>query len=316
MNRAPRSQDIETIMKRGFFICALYQQISNIYNKQSDRHKEITVYRRQSMLLDDFDSLDLNVSIQFAVRAVENPKVNTVLLQMTIDPMKSSVPFAYLEENSSYKYENEILFSMHTVFRIIDVHHTQDQYWLVNLSLTSDNDPTLKVLTDHFRKEIGSGNPLDRLGSLMLKLGEFNQAEEIFGTQLNSKNEKTWCSQAHLNHQLAYVYSHKDEYTAALSYYKKALEMELNYVAEDGSSLAPTYNNIAGVHHSMGEYSLALSFYKKALEIEQKSLYADHPLLATTYNNLGSVHSSMGDYAAALDFYKKTFAMREKSLPP
>ncbi|CAF1454000.1 unnamed protein product [Rotaria sordida] len=206
MNRAPRSQDIETIMKRGFFICALYQQISNIYNKQSDRHKEITVYRRQSMLLDDFDrlknsigdlllfnnflstSLDLNVSIQFAVRAVENPKVNTVLLQMTIDPMKSSVPFAYLEENSSYKYENEILFSMHTVFRIIDVHHTQDQYWLVNLSLTSDNDPTLKVLTDHFRKEIGSGNPLDRLGSLMLKLGEFNQAEEIFGTQLNSKN--------------------------------------------------------------------------------------------------------------------------------
>ncbi|CAF4764013.1 unnamed protein product, partial [Rotaria sp. Silwood2] len=97
-------------------------------------------------------SVNLNVSVQFAIRAAENSKVNAVLCQMTIDPKKSSVPFAYLKENSSYKYENEILFTMHTILCMMDVQHIQDQYWLVNLNLTSGNDQTLKILTDRFRK--------------------------------------------------------------------------------------------------------------------------------------------------------------------
>ncbi|CAF2811717.1 unnamed protein product [Rotaria sp. Silwood2] len=132
--------------------------------------KKVIVYCGQAILLDEFDkfknsiggllsfnnflstSVNLNVSVQFAIRAAENSKVNAVLCQMTIDPKKSSVPFAYLKENSSYKYENEILFTMHTILCMMDVQHIQDQYWLVNLNLTSGNDQTLKILTDRFRK--------------------------------------------------------------------------------------------------------------------------------------------------------------------
>ncbi|CAF0898521.1 unnamed protein product [Rotaria sordida] len=263
MNRALRSQDIETIMKMGFFILDLHKQIEKIYNEQKNQHEIITVYRGQSMLLDEFEklktsigallsfnnflstSIDLNISTQFAIRAAENPKVNAVLFEMIVDPKISSVPLAFLAENSSYKYENEILFSMHTVFRIIDVQHIQDQYWLVNLNLTSDHDQALKTLTDHFRKEIEGGTPLDRIGHLMLKMGEFNQAEKIYDAQLNSENEKPWRKQVHLNHQLGYVYSEKDDYIAALSYYQKALDIERANVSEQDSSLASTYNNMA-----------------------------------------------------------------------
>ncbi|CAF3948996.1 unnamed protein product, partial [Rotaria magnacalcarata] len=333
MNRALRSQDIETIMKMGFFISDLHKQIEKCYKEQNNQHTQITVHRGQGILKDDFDqlkngiggllsfnnflstSIDANISVQFATRAAENPKVNGVLFTMNIDPEISSVPFAYLEGKSSFEYENEILFSMHTIFRVTNIQHIQDQYWCVMLDLTSDNDQVLKNLTDHFRKEFGEGTPLDRLGHLMLRLGEFNQAEEIFDIQLNREGEKTWRKQAHLNHQLGYVYGHKGEHKAALTYYNKALDMELAHLPEDDSSLAPTYNNIASVYHSMGDNASALSYYKKALEIETKFHSADHPLIATTYNNLGSVHSSLGDYAAALDYYMKTLIIREKSLP-
>ncbi|CAF4838418.1 unnamed protein product, partial [Rotaria sp. Silwood2] len=51
LNRALREQDIETIMKMGFFLHDLHQQILDMHNEQSKTrdHNKFIVYRGQGM---------------------------------------------------------------------------------------------------------------------------------------------------------------------------------------------------------------------------------------------------------------------------
>ncbi|CAF5077684.1 unnamed protein product, partial [Rotaria sp. Silwood1] len=94
-----------------------------------------------------------------------------ILFQITIDPTVSSTPFASIREVSYYKEEEEILFSMHTIFRIGEVRkiHNKHALYQVDLKLTSDDDPQLRELTDFIRKEV-SGTGWRRMGTLLLKI--------------------------------------------------------------------------------------------------------------------------------------------------
>ncbi len=48
------------------------------------------------------------------------------------------------------------------------------------------------------------------------------------------------------------------DYSTALSYYVKTLEIEQKLLPSDHFLLAITYNNIAAVYQSVGDYSTAL----------------------------------------------------------
>ncbi len=78
-----------------------------------------------------------------------------ILFRIEINPLVTSTPFASLNNISYYSdLENEILFSMHTVFRIGKIQQIQNRLWQVQLILTSsDNDEQLQRLTDHIRYE-------------------------------------------------------------------------------------------------------------------------------------------------------------------
>ena len=336
INRALRTQDIETIMKMGFFLHDLHEQIVELYNKQAGTRDsdKFFVYRGQGMAPEELEAIEANrgglisfnnflsttldekMANTFIEKACLYSNVAVVLFQMEIDPKIQLVPFAVVSQKSAYKDEKEVLFSMHSIFRIINTRKLQDRVWQIDLALTNYNDPQLKQLTDYMKKELGEGTPLGKLGSLMLKMGEYNQAEEIFAPELKTTDETNWQKQAHLNHQLGYVYSEKGDYKTALACYEKALKLELEFCASNTTSIATTYNNLAGVHGSLGDYKSALSSYHKALEIEEKTLAPDHPTLATTYSNIGVVQKSLGDYTAALTLYEKALEIRRKSLPP
>ncbi|CAF5117363.1 unnamed protein product [Rotaria sp. Silwood1] len=101
---------------------------------------------------------------------------------MTIDPSKVSAattPFALIDEYSAIKSEKEILFSMHTVFRVDDIKQagSNNRLWEVQLSLTGDNDPQLATLTERIKGELFGSTGWHRLGDLILQVGHYNQAE-------------------------------------------------------------------------------------------------------------------------------------------
>ncbi|CAF5024416.1 unnamed protein product, partial [Rotaria sp. Silwood1] len=255
-----------------------------------------------------------DVSLVFAKETVKMTDMVGILFQITIDPKVSSTPFASIREVSYYKDEEEILFSMHTVFRIGEVRKIDNNRALyqVDLQLTSDNDPQLRELTDFIRKEVSSTG-WRRMGQLLLKIGQFDKAEELYMTLLEQASDDS--DRAHVYHQLGWLKDDQGQYEEAVVFYEQSLKIKRKTLPEDHLSLAPDYSNIGLVYKNMGDYSKALEYYEKDLEITKKALPSNHPDLATSYSNIGQVYKNMGDYSEALEFYEKSQKIREKALP-
>ena len=178
LNRALRLMDTDVIIKFGFFIGDLHRQIEQLHNEQfggSKSKKSFPVYRGQGMDKAQFEKMaankgcllsfncflstskDPDVSLDFAKRAATNPDLIGVFFVMKIDPAQSTTPFASIIDVGYFgDKEDEVLFSMHTVFRISDSITPMGEnhrLFRVELTLTHDNDQEFRQLTDRIREE-------------------------------------------------------------------------------------------------------------------------------------------------------------------
>ncbi|CAF0948581.1 unnamed protein product [Adineta ricciae] len=336
LNQALRTLDGEVIINMGFFLHDLHKQIQQLHQAQVSNYKRqpFVVYRGQRLSKTDFDQLTKTVggllsfnnflstsikqekSLVFTYSALGDPDKVGVLFVITIDPNIGTTPFASIGDLSYFEDEAEILFSMHSVFRVGTIRQTGDKnklYHEVQLQLTADDDPQLFVLTDRIESEVGGGTGWQRLGNLLLRLGQLDKAEELYTVLLEQTSDND--DRALYYHCLGYLKDHQGDYKMAIECYEKALEIWEKTLPSNHPDLATSLSCIGSVYKNMGEYSKALSFYEKALEIWEKTLPSNHPSLATSYNNMGTVHDNMGEYSKALSFYEKALEIWEKTLP-
>lgn len=335
LNRALRTLEGDTIINMGFFIRDLHRQIEQLYKKQVNSYqgKSFIVYRGQGLPKADFEKLSKSkggllsfnsflstskkqdVSMKFATEALTKTDTVGILFEISIDPSISSSPFAYIKDVSYYEKEEEILFSMHTVFRINRLSKVdgQNELYRVELQLTADNDEQLCKLTEFVRKDVVGDNGWERLGNLLLRICQFSKAEDLYKMLIEQTSNEL--SKANYYNQLGYIKSQQGDYETALDYHKKGLAIKEKKLSPNHRSVAKTYNNIGAVYHKMKEYTKALIYYEKDVEISVKSLSSDDPHLAGLYNNIGVVCDDIGDYEKAVLFYKKALKIQEKFLP-
>ncbi|CAF0860430.1 unnamed protein product [Didymodactylos carnosus] len=316
LNKALRTQDINIIIKMGFFIRDLHRQIEQLHSASVDSIPS-TVYRGQALLTAEFEKLrnskggllsfnnflstsaDQAVSFAFAESNRHESNKTGILFEIEIDSSISYISFAVLDNVGQFGDEKEILFSMNTIFRIGDIEEIKDRLWNVKLILTNDNDEQLKRITDSLRKEIGEGTGWHRLGYLMIMLDEIDKAEKIYTRLLYQTSHDKWQNLAALNNQLGIISEKKGNYKNALSFFQNTRDIEEKFLPPNHLDLSTTYNNIAEIYHTMKDYSSAHDFHQKALIIGQKCRPSSDPLLAATYNNIARLYSSMGDYQNA-----------------
>ncbi|CAF2396782.1 unnamed protein product [Rotaria sp. Silwood2] len=318
----------------GFFICDLHNPIAKLHNEQyvgQERMKSFTVFHGQGLSKTDFDQivqtkgglLSFNnilstctkrqVAFDFVRQTIETSDLVGILFFIKIDPSITSTLFSNVYDVSYFEGEEEILFSMHSVFRIGPMKqiNTNKDLWQVDLTLTSDNDPELHVLTEQIRKDTyPDAEEWNRLGMLLIEPGYFDKAQEVYDIlldQIMTDREKPFVC-----HQLGWVKKDQGEYANAIAYYKKSIEIKNNILSSTDTALAASYNNIGLVYIKMGDYSNALSSHQKALEIYQKTLLPNHPSLATSYNNIGLVYKKLGEYSKALLYYHKDLEICQK----
>lgn len=374
INRALRNQEMNILMKAGFFIRDLHQHIRELYQKQStEQETPFIVYRGQGLSSDDFEkfrktngglmsfnsflstSKDQNISRMFAESNGSKKDLIGIIFEIIVDPLVSS---ALLDEAGNFHEENEVLFSMHTIFRIDGIKQMAEynQLWHVKLVLTSDNDQQLDTLTERIRKETEGYTGWDRFGRLLITIGEFNKAEEVYQTlfyQTFDTHQKAYlCNQLGItklyqgnlvdgillyektlelyqnilpsNHPLLATsynniectYEQMGQFSKAFSFHEKALQIRQNVLPNDHLELAMSFNNISTIYDHIGEYSKAISYCEKALNIYKKNLPENHPDLAKCYNNMGDTYRMVGQYSKAIEFYEKMLEMRLKTLPP
>ncbi len=106
-------------------------------------------------------SAEENVANSFILGIGEShPALVAVIFEIDVDSsMKTSSPFASVADLSHMR-EAEILFSIHTVFRIGDMKQFEDGIWHVQLKMTLDEDKQLRELTEYTRRQC-LADPLD-----------------------------------------------------------------------------------------------------------------------------------------------------------
>ena len=336
VNKALRFMEVDLIIKMGFYVRDLHNHIVKLHTKQygvDHRSKAFIVYRGQGLSQADFDRMkmtqggliafnnflsashDRNISLRFARRIINTSPLVGVLFAMKIDPSISATYFANVKHVSCYQREEEILFSMHSIFRVGQIKQiaTNDRLWEVEIELTSNNDPQLHAVMESMQNETAGSTGWFRLGQFLLRVAQVDKAQQVFEIILDRTTDER--ERGVIYSHLGLVQNDQGKYTEALLYYEKALEVQQKTLPTKHPGLATSYNNIGMVYNHMGEYSKTLSYYEKALEIEQKTLPTSHPHLATSYNNIGMVHDHMGEYSKALSYYEKALEIFEKALP-
>jgi hypothetical protein len=146
LNRALRMMEVELIIKMDFFVRDLHNQIVVLHAQQYVRHHSdsLTLYRGQGLSQTYFDQLKnihggllsfnnflstsehRDVSLRFARRTITTSGLVGVMFIIRINPSISATSFANFANESYYTEQEEILFSMHSVFRIKQVERIEE----------------------------------------------------------------------------------------------------------------------------------------------------------------------------------------------
>ncbi|CAF3594522.1 unnamed protein product, partial [Adineta steineri] len=233
-------------------------------------NKTFTVYRGQCISKEDFaemiktkggllrfnsflsTSKNRDISLCFAPQAVTNPDLIGIVFVISINPTHSTTPFASVSDISKFHIEDEVLFSMHTIFRIGDIKPMDgnNHLYQVNLTLTNDNDQDLRTLTDRIRQEtFPDSRGWFRLGQLLTKMDQFNKAQEVYEVLLHQTMDDS--DKALIYHQLGWIKNDQRKYQAALKYYEISLAIYQKTFPPNHLQLASSYNNIGMIYYSM-----------------------------------------------------------------
>jgi len=339
LNRALRVMDVNVIIKIGFFLRDVHCRITELHDEQFadlDLWCPFTVYRGQGLSVNDFNKLKntnggllsfnsfLSTSFErktgnlYAENSLGDPDVMSVLFVITIDPSISVTSFAQITGESNFgSDEGEILFSMHSIFRIGEIKQLDSdnpRLWQAELTLTNDNDPQLMAVMQTMKEEtLSEYTGWYRLGKLLIKLGQYDKAHELYELLLEQTDDQG--QQAHLYNMLGTVYKHQGNNLQALRYYKKSLEMKQAMSTLRRPIFIQSYISIANVCHLMGKHSQALEFYEKCLKLLEKRSTESLVTLCNIYGGIGSTYFHMKDCSKALTYFEKALDIAKKKLP-
>ncbi|CAF1154448.1 unnamed protein product [Adineta steineri] len=178
--QALRMEDIDTIFKLRYYIYDLHNQLAQLHtsylNSLPSDQRILTLYRGQRMKITELTRLQQNVDKLISMNSFLSTTNNvtaavffagdgclndpngevSVVYQITIDTsVPHSIPFAKIQYESIFEDEDEVLFSMASVFRIDNV-EKYETLWVVELTLISKEDETWNILTDHLKNSISA----------------------------------------------------------------------------------------------------------------------------------------------------------------
>lgn len=284
-------------------------------------------------------TIQLENALGFVQSYVENSDLKAVLFKidlqfMNADGIPTHTPFASINDYSEMKWEDEVLFSMHAVFRISSVNEAHNGIGHIELKLANDDDEEIRALTEYFHQDIGKRSKgLYQLCILMDKMGEVDTAIEIGQVVLTETPETSVKERANIYNDLGRLCTSAGSYTKALQYYTDMYNIILKHYpdpSENELACALIHANMAHVIHLQAneeddqrrieKYKGALKYYKPFIHLESLvdvDDFDDDTLqaCAINFNNIGLLYHDMEhknwSYA---DDYSKTLAMFEKAL--
>lgn len=208
-------------------------------------------------------SADRNLSCQFALSSLDDPNLKAILFVINVDFALISTPVGYLGKSLSYfPEEQEYLWGMNVVFQIGDIEEVENGMKQVTLIMTSKNDTQLKHLTDYMRREVGTGSGFQSLGNLMIEMGEWSKAKDIYLSLLEEKENP------YIIQQLGVIAHRMNDLDEALQHYRHALSVLRLSLSSNDPILSTIHSNIGCVLTDKGYLRDAHDEFQRALKLE------------------------------------------------
>jgi tetratricopeptide (TPR) repeat protein len=242
LNKALRTQDINMIFLFQFFIQDLHQQITK-YQCQYP----IRVYRAQMMSHDELNSLKQSVGCCISILSLLSTGVDRnralsyvngsdnsndlcqMIFEIDADPkVVRTRPFADISMHSFFSGEREVLFVMGSVFRITSAQQSDNQMWIVQMTLCGDDDPGLKSCFEEMEKKYGyydGETAFFSFSRVLRAMQKFDEAEKYCHRLLQhfSPNDSLL---GILYDELAEIASNKNDHELSDQWHQKAIKIK------------------------------------------------------------------------------------------
>jgi tetratricopeptide (TPR) repeat protein len=207
----------------------------------------LRVYRSQMMSSDELDHLKRHIGQFISVNSFFSTSTNRetalfflgdktsfidsklerVLFEVDANPkMVTTKPFADISQSSQFTDESEVLFMSGSIFRLKSINCNDDQVWIIEMSLCSDDENDLKHVLLHIKQQIGDGETnLRTLGKVLWKMGKLDLAEKYFKRLLNqlSLTDHLLCN---LYEDLGELASQIGDYDISVQCHQKFLQLK------------------------------------------------------------------------------------------
>jgi tetratricopeptide (TPR) repeat protein len=243
----------------------------------------------------------------------DDNNLKKILFKIDADPRLMKIkPFANITVHSQTSNEEEILFSLGSIFRLENIQRTKNELYTIHLTLCSDDHHHLKSIFDHIKHQYGENDiNLLSFGNGLRRMGKLDEAEKCYQRLLNdSTYDQDLISRSY--HHLGRIAETKCDYDTSLEYLHKSLEIKLKLMKSNDPSIAQSYNSIGIVYQQKGDQEKALEAFNKALTIWRRVYGKNHPNVAGCYNNMGVVYKREKKYIEALESFQKALAIRER----
>ena len=336
LNKALRTRDISIIFQFRFVLVDLENCLAILhaeYIRSLTETETLTVYRGQGLSVAELNQLKDNingrismnsfvststssvVALNFAGNGSGRPLIESVLFEIQCPLKLSTKPFSNIQHKSYSKAENEILFTIGTVFRIDAVENLTDDIWLVQLFLCDNETNSVRdELINSLKSDIDDEADILTLAKFLFDMNNLDKAEQFYNSIL-CELPADHSDVIVVKNDLGGILRERGEYIQALRTHKEALKLCRSTMPHDFVVLSATYNDIGFVYSDMNYYLQALKCYRKALQIRRKHQPQFKTHIAITYNHLGTVYNQMGKKKLALKYYEKALVIRKRYYP-
>jgi hypothetical protein len=326
LNKALWTPQPDVLYKLRYFIRHLYYQILSEASKQREHLLSMIVYRGQSISADQIEKLKRNVGgflsfNNFLSTSLKRDVAmnflwgseNGVLFEMQIDPRIQKFPFVNIEQISflqKEECEQELLFGMGSVFRIVRIDKEND-FYRVQLTLSGDIDEQLAAYTKVTRDQTRSFHSFLSLLRLMDALGEYSSVDrfaEMLRDDIGLAAHPSILAAVH--HMFGSIYHSRGQNKDALEHYHETLNIYLSYLPADHLTLSATYNNIGCVYLEQSNYAKALEYQQLALDCQLKSDSPNVSSIITYTNNIAKIYAHQEKYTEAIVHHKRALELQ------
>ena len=304
LNKAFRTDNIDLLFHFRFFICDIEKQL-----KEHQCTSSIRVYRGQLMSNDELKQLQSSLGEYISVNSFFSTSLNrkkalkflkdysfshqleNVLFEIDTDATQTihSKPFANISSLSSHSDEQEILFMIGSIFRLINIKQEKNGPWIIQMILSNHNDENLNALFKSIKDEYSGGineeTSLLAFGNILYQMGKYDLAEKYFHRLLNDL-PKEHDDLYKCYHALGIIELTKDNCDSSLRWHEKAIHV----LKSNDYRLADSYHCIGCIYQHKEMFEKALEFYHKAWNIWKRSFGDDYYQIADCLNNMGCLY--------------------------